>query len=221
LEIETIKGYIETYIASIPAMESWNTWIDLDIIRPGKIERIVHKGKEEQSRVYMAWFAKTPFTEELSITAQVLSEYLDIRTTEEIREKLGGVYSISAGVSVSPVPRGEISMRIIFACDPRRAQELSDAVMDLLNQAANSIDRDVFDKAVEALQKEWEISMQSNAFIAQSFANSSVLLNLPLSRLQRRPQYINAVTPADIQRMCALLLQSDSHGPVQVVLFPE
>jgi zinc protease len=137
----------------------------------------------------------------------------------EIREKLGGVYSISAGVSVSPVPQGELIMQVYFACDPKRVQELCAAVNNLLQQTARGIDRDIFGKSVEALKKEWEISMQSNAYIAQSYANSAVLLNLPLSRLNRRPQYYNAVTMADIQRICAQLLQSG--GPAQVVLLPE
>ena len=87
-----------------------------------------------------------------------------------------------------------------------------------MNQTVANINRDIFAKAVEALKKEWETSMQSNSYIAQSYANSSVLLNLPLSRLNRRPQYYDAVTPADIQRICAQLLQT---GPAQVVLLPE
>jgi zinc protease len=222
IETKTIRDYIETYIASIPRGESWNTWTDLNITRPGKIEKIVHKGKEEQSMVYMAWFSPAPFTEELSITAQVLGEYLDIKMTEEIREKLGGVYSISVNVPVSPIPRGELSIQVYFACDPKRVQELSAAVINLLNQTANSaINRDTFNKAVEALKKEWETSMQSNAYIAQSYANSSVLLNLPLSRLNKRPQYFSAVTPANIQKICAQLVQDDSRGPARVILLPD
>ncbi|MDR0455103.1 MAG: insulinase family protein [Treponema sp.] len=227
LETKTIKDYIETYLASIPRGESWNSWTDLGITRPGKVENSVHKGKEEQSMVYMAWFSKAPFTEELSAAAQVLSEYLDIKMTEEIREKLGGVYSISVNVPVSPVPQGELSMQVYFACDPKRVQELVSAVISLLNQTAGiapggtpgGINRDTFNKAVEALKKEWETSMQSNAYIAQSYANSSVLLNLPLSRLNKRPRYFSAVTPADIQKICAQLVQG--RGPAQVVLLPE
>jgi len=224
LETKTMRDYIETYIASIPRGESWNSWTDLNITRPGKVENIVHKGKEEQGMVYMAWFSKAPFTEELSIAAQVLNEYLDIKMTEEIREKLGGVYSISVSVPVSPAPRGELSMQVYFACDPKRVQELSAAVINLLNQTAaggapGGINQDIFDKAVEALKKEWETSIQSNTYIAQSYANSSVLLNLPLSRLNKRPQYFSAVTPADIQKICAQLVQGS--GPARVVLLPD
>jgi len=142
--------------------------------------------------------------------------------TDEIREKLGGVYSIGANVAVSPVPKGELIMQVSFACDPGRVQELSDAVLFQLKQVAdNIIDPGNFAKAVEALKKEWEISMQSNSHIAQSFTNSSVLLNLPLSRLYNRPKDYDAVTMADIRRICARLMQSDSNGPVKVVLLPE
>ncbi|MDR0315852.1 MAG: insulinase family protein, partial [Treponema sp.] len=219
LDIETLRLYVETYIASIPRQESWKEWTRLDFARPGKTEKTVYKGKEEQTRVFMGWFTQAAYSEELSATAQVLSEYLDIRMTEEIREKLGGVYSISVGVSASPVPSGELIMNVYFACDPKRALELSDAVNVLLNRTATeAVNQDTFAKSVEALKKEWESSIQSNSYIAQSYANSSVLLNMPLSRLDRRPQYYSAVTMADIQRLCARLLPQ---GPALLILYPE
>jgi zinc protease len=223
LDIAVMKDYVETYVASIPRGETWNEWTELGVTRPGKIEKIIYKGKEKQSTVFMAWFADAPFTDKLNAETQVLSEYLDIIMTDEIREKLGGVYSIYAGVSVSPVPRGELIMQVYFNCDPGRVTELSAAVLNLLEQTAGgtaggNINRDVFGKSVEALKKEWEISMQSNSYIAQSYANSSVLLNLPLSRLHNRPKDFEAVTPADIRRICAGLLPN---GPARLVLFPE
>jgi zinc protease len=220
LELKTMREYVEIYIASIPRRQNWNTWTDLNIIRPGKAENTVYKGKEEQSAVYMVWFSKALYSDELSAACQVLNEYLDIKLIDEIREKLGGVYSISSGVGISPIPQDELSMQIYFNCDPKRTQELQTAVIAELNKVAGGvIDRDTFAKAMEAPKKEWEVSIQSNSYIAQSYANSSVLLNLPLSRLDRRPKLFDAVTQADIQRVCAQLLQSN--GPAQVVLMPE
>jgi len=171
---------------------------------------------EDQSIVQMAWFAPAVFSEQQSIVAQVLNGYLRIRLNNEIRENLGGVYSIGASVGVSAAPRGEMSMRIQFACNPRRVEELSSAVLDLLAGIAAGVNRPAFDSAVEALHQSLETSMQSNAFIASSYVNSSVMLNQPLSRLQRRPGYFDAVTPADIQRFAAQLL---ANGPAKVVLF--
>ncbi|MDR2924041.1 MAG: insulinase family protein [Treponema sp.] len=220
LDLKKMREYAESYLAPIPRGESWNTWADPGVTRPGKVEKIVYKGKEEQSTVYMAWFSKAPYSDELSAISQVLNEYIDIKLDNEIREKLGGVYSISSGVSVSPVPQGELVMQVYFNCDPKRVRELQTAVIAVLNQiTGGAIDRDIFTKAGEALKKEWEVSIQSNSYIAQSYANSSVLLNLPLSRLDRRPKLYEAVTPADIQRVCGQLLQSG--GPALVVLMPE
>jgi zinc protease len=216
-----MKDYVETYIASIPLAESRNEWTDLNVIRPGKIEKTVYKGKEDQSQVFMEWFAPAPYTEELSAATRVLREYLDITLEEEIREKRGGVYSIYANITAWPVPRDELLMYVYFVCDPGRVEELSAAVIDLLNSIAgpaNGVDRDIFGKAAEALKKEWEISLQSNSYIAQSYANSSVLLRASLSRLEKRPQYFEAVTPADLERTCTLLLQN---GPARVLLRPE
>jgi zinc protease len=222
LDLAVMREYVESYLAAIPRGESWNTWTDLNITRPGKVEKIVYKGKEEQSTVYMAWFSKAPYSEELDAVCDVLNEYLDIRLNDEIREKLGCVYSISSYVSVWPIPRDGLSMSVYFDCDPKRARELQSAVIAVLNQTAGGvIDRDIFTKAVKAKKKEWEVSIQNNYYIAGSYADSSVLLNLPLSRLDRWPKLYDAVTPADIQRVCGQLIKDDTNGPVVVVLMPE
>jgi zinc protease len=219
LDIQALRRLVKTYLAPIPPSASWNTWTDPQIQRPGKTETIVRKGREEQSAVFMGWYEPLPFTEEASVTASVLTEYLDIRMTEDIREALGGVYSISVGVSLSPAPRGELAMSVYFVCDPKRVEELSGAVEGLLRQTAGGpVNADTFAKSTEALKKEWEASMQNNGYIAQSYANSSVILDTPLSRLNKRPDLYEKVRPEEIQEICRRLL---SRGPVRVVLFPE
>jgi zinc protease len=227
LDVEIMRSYVEIYLASIPGQETWNSWTVLEYERPEKSEKLIYKGKEEKSIVYMGWFADMPYSEEASAVSQVLEEYLDIRLTDEIRERLGGVYSISVGVYASPIPKGELLMSVYFSCNPGRVPELTAAVIELLNQTAGNIGTgaagsliisDTFNKSVSALKKQWETSLQSNSYIARSYANSAVLFNLPLSRLNRRPQYYDAVTQTDIQSMCAHIL---ARGPVQVILYPE
>jgi zinc protease len=219
LDTEALRLYTETWLASIPPGETWNTWQNLNLRRPGKTERPVYKGKEEQSTVYMTWYDKAPYSEEASAAVSVLTEYLEIRMTEEIREKLGGVYSISVSATINPVPEGELNLAVYFACDPRRVGELTAAVTELIRQTSGgAVHGDTFTKSVEALKKDWESSIQGNTYIARSYANSSVLLNLPLSRLDKRPAYYSAVKPGDIQNLCARLLPK---GPAVIVLYPE
>jgi zinc protease len=196
-----------------------NSWVDPGVVRPEKAEKRVFKGKEAQSMVFLGWFAPAEFSEEKSQIAAALSEYLDIVLTEEIREKLGGVYSVYAQASVTSIPKGEESLSVYFYCDPRRADELIAAIREMMaSLAKENPDGDVFGKAAEALLKEYESSVQHNSYIAQSYANSSVLYDSPLGRLTNRPGLIRTLRPAQMRDMVRELLSGAS---AQVVLYPE
>jgi len=220
LNVNEMKELSSIYIASIPNAPSMNTWVDPVITRPGKTEKNLYKGKEERCAVFLGWFAPGPaaFDEGKNQTAAILSEYLDILLTDEIREKLSGVYSISAGAAVSTIPKGEYRLSIYFQCNPARVDELIAAVQDRITEIyTKPLNQDTVNKSKEALLMEHEKSIQRNLHIAQSFANSSVLYNTPLSRLNARPSAIRAVRPEDVQSLCRDMTAS---GPVQVVLYP-
>jgi zinc protease len=221
IDPERLLEYSAGYIASIPNSASMNAWIDPGISRPAEGRRIIYKGQDERCMVYLGWFAPGPsgFDEQKNQAAAVLSEYLDILLTDEIREKLGGVYSISAGASVSVIPAGEYRLSVYFQCNPSRAGELIAAVQDRITDIISQpLNQDTFVKSKEALLMEHESSVQRNLHIAQSYANSSVLYNTPLNRLNLRPDAIRAVSQEDVRSLCRDILVS---GPVQVVLLPE
>ena len=221
VNLNVIKELSAAYIGSIPVSNSMNKWNDPKIKRPAEGRKTINKGKDDKSIVFLGWFANGPadFNEQKNQTAAILSEYLDILLTDEIREKLGGVYSISAGASVNTIPSGEYRLSVYFVCNPARAEELIKAVSDLLTGLTEqTLNKDIFNKSKEAQLKGHERAIQSNVHIAQSYANSSVLYNTPLSRLNSRPNAIKAVTDEDVQNLCKDILKSK---PVQVVLFPE
>ncbi|MDR1955754.1 MAG: insulinase family protein [Treponema sp.] len=220
LDLTALRTYTKTYLASIPRGKSWNTWADPHIIRPGKTEKVLYKGKEAQSMVYLGRYIPFPYTEEDAAAVAVLEEYLDIRLTEEIREKLGGVYSVSAAVFLSPLPPGgELGMAISFGCDPQRVEELCAAIeAEVVRTVQEPLEERIFNQAVAALQKSWEASIQSNSSIAQSYANSAVIYGLPLSRLDNRPGLYEGVRPEAVQAISQRLI---STGPARVVLYPE
>ena len=218
---DEIKELAQTYIASLPANTSMNKWIDPGIRRPSEGRKTIYKGQDQRCIVYLAWFTQSAsvFNEQRNQLSAVLSEYLDIILTDEIREKLGGVYSISAGTSVSVIPRGETRLSVYFVCDPTRAEELIKAVKNsIANVYNNPVNTSTFNKAKEALLMEHEKSLQSNLHIAQSYANSFVFYNTPLSRLNLRPGAIRSVTAKDMQDFCR---QVSASGAVELMLLPE
>ena len=221
IDINEMRELAAAYIASIPNSRPIETWADLGMSRPGPMEMQIHMGIEERSMVYLGWFVPNQhsFCEERNQHAAVLNEYLNILLIDEIRENMGGVYSIHAGVSVSTIPRGEYRLTVFFNCDPARARELIGAVKNIMDQLVNQgLDQGTFNKAKEALLRGHETAMQRNLHIAQSYINSFAFFNTPLSRLDNRPQAIRAVRPENVQALAREILRG---GPIQIVLFPE
>ena len=219
IDIPLLRSLSETYLASIPRSAPFNEWANINPGRPADTRKEIHKGREERSAVYMSWFSPRPFSEENNAAVSALGEYLDIQLNDEIRQALGGVYSISTWASLSPIPAGELSGGVYFVCDPRRVEELVSAVnAEFQKISRGNIDNGVLQKAVEAMVRGYEESVQRNLFIAQSYANSAVIYKSPLSRLDRRPALYRAITQADIQKAASELLEG-SH--VRMTLFPE
>jgi zinc protease len=215
-----MRPLVETYLASITPKEVlFNEWADVDYQRPGNTQREVRKGKEEQSVVLLTWFIPQTYSEEAFAAVSALEGYLDITLNDEIREKLGGVYSIGGNIGLSPLSRGELTGQIFFYCDPGRAKELIAAAEAQVRQIAQgTIDADVLAKARQALMQDYEQSIQSNSTIAASYANSAVIYHSPLSRMDRRPALYQAVTAEDIQRIAARVLEGSR---VEMILYPE
>jgi zinc protease len=221
LDREKMRAYSAHYIASIPAPdEPLTPCANPGVIRPGKIKKVIYKGVDERCTVNFSWFAPTSakLDEQKSQAVSLLSEYLGILLVDEIREKLGGVYFISAMAGLALIPDGEYSLSINFQCDPARADELITAVEECIaDLIRRPLHADTFDKAKEALIMEHEKSMQCNLDIALSYANS-VLYNEPFARLNLRTGVIRALSPEYVQALCRDMLVS---GPVQVVMYPE
>ena len=221
LDYEQMRDLSAQYIGSVPKAKEMNQWINPGLVRPAEGRRTFFKGKDDRSIVYLAWITRgrNSFNEQRNQVSAVLSEYLNIMLTDEIREKLGGVYSISAGASNNTIPVDEFRLSVYFVCNPARTDELIKAVRELVTDLISKpINIDIFNKAKEAMLMQHERSIQQNLHIAQSYANSSVLYNTPLNRLNLRPNVIRSITPADVQVLCRQILVS---GPVEVVLFPE
>ncbi|MDR2796654.1 MAG: insulinase family protein [Spirochaetaceae bacterium] len=221
IDRETLSSLVETYIASIPAAESFNQWTapSPPLTRPGKTDSVLRQGKEDKGYVYSGRFIAKTFDENTAMVCNTLSEYLDIVLVESIREKLGGAYTISAMTSLSPVPPdGELCFEVIFICDPKRAVELNAAVeAELAKIASGSINADTFDKARKALIKNWEQSMQNNSYLSKTLANYAVIFNIQAESLFQRPATYEALRQVDIQNLMKQILQS-SH--VTVMMYP-
>jgi zinc protease len=221
IDVDLLKRLVLTYVASIPTgTERWSDWVDVGIPYGRDVEKSLQKGKEDKSLVYLTWMEEGGYSEEGSATAAVLTEYLNTVFNDKIREQLGGVYSIYAGVSLVPLPSPEaFSMQIYFPCNPKNVDDLIVAVKAEVQKIVDgSVNGNTLVKAKEAVKKSWETSIQDNVHIATSYANSAVIYRSPFNRLGKQVSFYEQVSEEALRDMAAKLLGG---GYFQLVMFPE
>jgi zinc protease len=218
IDVNTFKEYVETYLASIPPGKEKSILPQHKVSRPGEIKHDIYKGKEEFSSVRLKWIVDEQYSQKEDAIANVLKEYLDIVLIENVRMKLSNTYNIS-NYSNLEILLGELSLEILFSCDPRKVDEsIAVVIKDVNNVAIGNISKDILNKAKKACQKIWETSMQENGTIARYYADLAVIYNKPFGSIDEFPNLYNAVSSKDLQGMVKKLLKG---GCTQVVLYPE
>ncbi|GMO19686.1 MAG: insulinase family protein [Termitinemataceae bacterium] len=219
IDFDDMRPLVETYLASIPEGEPFDTKTDFKIEFPHTVDKTLFKGKEDKSWVFLGHFLGHEWNLEEAMTAEVLSEYLEITLIQEIREKLGGVYGIWPDFSLARTPLpGKLSGEIYFNCSPARVEELTNAVeAELAKIAAGRINQETLKKAKDALIKEWESALEQNNYVARRLVSYAVIFEIPLETLFLRNKLYEAVTAEKLKNITALLLKQ---GLVRAVLYP-
>ena len=121
----TIKPLVERYLGALPSIKRKETWKDIGVKLPtGVIEKRVEKGIEPKSRAAIVFSGPFVFDQERRVAMRAMSEILQTRLLELIREELGGTYSITAPFSYQKFPKPEYSITIQFGCSPERTDDL-------------------------------------------------------------------------------------------------
>src|SRR6185369_17817818 len=145
----------------------------------------VEKGIEPKSRAAIVFTGPFVFEPERRIAIRSMSEILQTRLLEIIREELGGTYSITAAYGYQKFPKPEYSITIQFGCSPDRTDDLIKRVFGEIEKfkAEGPTEKQLNDEK-EALLREFETNSKQNAYL--------------LNQIQAR--YYNGEDPAEIGR---------------------
>src|SRR5262249_54971142 len=122
---ESIKPLIETYVASLPATHTRETWRDPGIVPPaGVVEKTIEKGIAPKSEVAIVFHGPFEYDERHEMAMRAMAVVLQSRLLDSIRQELGGTYSITANPDTDKYPKPQYTMRIDWTCDPARTAML-------------------------------------------------------------------------------------------------
>ena len=218
--VDMIKPFVETYVASLPATKSGETWRDLGITPPtGVVQKTVEKGIAPRSQVSIVFTGPFVYNDANLLALRTMTMVLQGRLFDTIRQQLGGTYSIEVEPLTQKSPRSEYSVRISWACDPARVETLVQRVFDEISFVKRSTGLQM-DRIRAALRRDYDENSQDNGY----------LLNQIVRRYEdgtpdgvasvfNVPDQIAALTAGQIQQAAQMYLNSDNY--VRVTLMPE
>jgi zinc protease len=216
----TIKPFVERYLASLPSIHRKETWKDIGVQLPsGVIEKKVEKGIEPKSLNAIVFSGPFEHDQAHRVAIRAMSDVLQTRLLETIREELGGTYSIGASPSYQRIPKSEYSIMIQFGCSPDRADDLVKRVFQEIEKLKTQgpTEKQVTDER-EALLRDFETSSKVNSYLLGQIALRYQAGEDP-ALLWNVPEYYKKVDAAMIQQAAKTYLNTNNY--VKVTLAPE
>src|SRR5205085_626468 len=130
-DIPTIKPLIEKYLGSLPSIHRKESWKDVGVREPSDVVvKRVEKGVEPKSISAIIFNGPFEYNQQNRIAIRAMSEILQRRLLETIREELSGTYGINARPTSAKIPNPSYSITINFGSSPDRTDALIKRVFD-------------------------------------------------------------------------------------------
>lgn len=215
-----LKAFAEQYLATLPSTNAKETW--KNVFAKGnysKLETTVYKGQDERATVVLRFGAPANYSVKDSVVTQALSLLLSIRFNDELREKLGGVYSASASVSLAREPNSEIVGAVQFTCDPKKVDELIKASLAILEEVKTTgITDENMAKVREQMRRGREDALRTNNFWMGRLNSLAQFSDFDVNDTTSYFTIANDLKSADLQQMARQVFTANY---LQAVLLPE
>lgn len=214
-----MQTLVETWLAALPAGQK-ETVRDRGVRPPAvSVHQEVKKGLEPKALVTMFFTGKSTFNFERILTSEALTEVINLRLRDAIREELGGTYDVSAQVGLTKFPWESYQVSIYFGCDPSRQAELIKAVQGVLDKvAAGQFDDSLIAKFREAKHRALETDRKTNGYWLARFLRYD-FYGHDLANLTKMDTLVDQIDHAKIAAMAKEMLNPAVRH--EVILLPQ
>ncbi|UYQ95443.1 insulinase family protein [Chitinophaga horti] len=219
-DVEKIKPLLATYLGGLPSTGRNEQYIDRGIRPlPGKVEKTVRRGIEDKASVQLTFHGKFDYSVENNLQLNALSDILEFKVLERLREKESGVYTPNVGFSASKLPTPYYSISISFNCATANVDKLVAAALDevelLKKNGATETDVEKFKAETQRAQ---ELNLRENGYWLSYLTSKYRNGDDPLSLLTFNER-LKLVTPASVKATAEKYLSGSNF--VRGVLVPE
>ena len=219
-DVEQIKPLIATYLASLPTGPIATAFRD-EGIRPvrGVVKKEVRAGSEQKSVISLSFTGEAPYSRDGALRMRVLTEVLNIKLIEVLREKMGAIYSADLSGSLNRQPYASYAINANLPCAPENVDKVLAATFAEIDRVKQhgALVADL-DKVKASMLRAYRKGLRENGYWMGSLQNAFVNNSDP-EEILNFEQRLAAVTPADVAQ--AAQRYFDLQNYVQVVLYPE
>jgi zinc protease len=220
MSLDTVKQYVETYLASLPSDGRPSTFKDAGV-RPAKgvIRKAVYSGAEPKSLIRMMFSGETPYDPDENRKLQGVMEVLNIKVIEKLREELSGIYGGGLSASLNKFPYPNYVVQVSLPCGPENVDKLIEAMMSEIQKIKkDGPSAEDLNKVKENWKKDYDEKIRDNNFWLQQLNQAFELGNDP-NNIIRYKENVEALTAADLKAAANKYLTMKNF--IQVVLYPQ
>jgi zinc protease len=217
---QTLKPLLEKYIASLPTKGTTTNFKD-DGLRPasGNNKLEFKKGQEQKSLVITMFSGEMPYTEDIALQTTMIGDILSIKALEQIREKMGAMYSGGFSGSFEKYPYGHYTIQGGFPCGPENVQPIIKAASDEIAAIkANGPTQADLDKARLTIIEKRREGIKTNNYWTGKL-EQLLFWDNSKERFLNFENEINKITVADMKATANKLF--DGKNSLTAVLLPE
>jgi zinc protease len=219
-DLATMKPLVEKYLGSLPSIRRKESWKDVGARAPNEvIVKKVEKGFEPKSMSTIVFSGSFKYDQEQRIAIRAMSEILQRRLQETIREELGGTYGITVSPTYERVPNQSYAIDIDFGSAPDRTEALVKRVFEEIEKLKNEgpTEQQLADQK-ETLLRDFERNSKLNNYLVNQIAFRYEAGDDPAT-LWLIPDFYRKLDKAAIQAAAKAYLNTNRY--VEVMLFPE
>lgn len=178
---------------------------------------LMHQGPADQAMLLDYWKTDDDDDYAQEVAASVTARALDILLRDKLREELGATYGAQVGSEMSSIYDGYGTMSVAVTLAPDRIDEVQDAIDEVVASLRDApIDDDLLLRARAPVLEGIDKSRRENGFWL-SVASRAQSEADRLDRVRTQRATVEAVTPADIQRIAQAFLTDDRKLPIRIV----
>lgn len=195
-----LRPLVEKYIGGLPSVKKAFNYKDVGL-RPVKGAKTlnVYKGQADKSLILGMITGEIPYSEDLALRAGAVSEVLNIRVTEELREKIQGIYGGGTSITMNKYPYQNYTAYIQLPTGPDKI----DTLIKAMNSEIDSIQlKGPSNDNLNKVKLQWIESRRTAMKQNGTWLNyilSSKTEDKNVDRFLNYEKYVNALTPQTVQ----------------------